>query len=121
MSQTVQRPPTGPEQEGFNGGGKPPLEPQKKPVFPNWGITAVATFVMVCLLLAGVVFSQQLGAIQRTSTTAASTTNSNNSSSSSNTSDSSSSSTTSNAPVAGPTMKHQLYNVQAPTALQGAR
>ena len=81
MSQTGERPPTSTEQGGFNGGGKPPLEPQKKPVFPNWGITAVATFVLVCLLLAGVVFSQQLGAIQRTSTTAASTTNSSSSSS----------------------------------------
>ena len=116
MSQTVERPPTSTEQGEFNGGGKPPLEPQKKPVFPNWGITAVATFVLVCLLLAGVVFSQQLGAIQRTSTTSASTS----SSSSSNTSDSSSTSTTSSAPVAGPTMKHQLYNAQAPAALQGS-
>ena len=43
MSQTVQRPPTSTEQGGFNGAGKPPLEPQKKPVFPNWGITAIAT------------------------------------------------------------------------------
>ena len=76
MSQTVQRPPTSTEQGGFNAGGKPPLEPQKKPVFPNWGITAVATFVLVCLLLAGVVFSQQLSTIQRTSTTSASTSSS---------------------------------------------
>ena len=76
MSQTVQRPPTRPQQEGFNGAGKPPLEPQKKSVFPNWGITAIATLILVGLLIAGVVLSQQLGAKQSSSTTTASTTSS---------------------------------------------
>jgi len=123
MSQTIQRPPIITEQGGSHGSGqpplepqKPPLEPQKRPVFPNWGITAIATLVLVSLLLVGVVFSQQLGAKQSASTTAASTT----SSSSSSTTEMSSTSTTSSAPVAGPTMKHQLYNAQAPAALQGS-
>ncbi len=36
MSQTVQRPPTSTEQGGFNGAGKPPLEPQKRSVMPGF-------------------------------------------------------------------------------------
>src|SRR2546429_9577302 len=114
MSQTIQRPPISTEQGGLNGAGKPPLEPQKKPVFPNWGITAIATFILVSLLIVGVVFSQQPGAKQSSSTSVASTT------SSSSTTDTSSAPTTSNTPVAGPTMKHQLYNAQAPAALHGS-
>jgi nitrite reductase (NO-forming) len=117
MSQTIERPPRITEQEGFNGAGKPPLEPrkpsfepEKKPVFPNWGITAIATLILVSLLLVGVVFSQQLGAKQSASTNVTSTTSSS----------SSSMSDTSSAPVAGPTMKHQLYNPQAPAGLQGS-
>ena len=113
MSQTVQRPPTGPEERGFNGAGKPPLEPQKKPVFPNWGITAIATLILVCFLIAGIVLSQHLGAKQNSLTFTAST-NSNSAT------DTSNAPTTSNTAVAGPTMKHQLYNAQAPAALQGS-
>ncbi|HEY6287577.1 MAG TPA: multicopper oxidase domain-containing protein, partial [Ktedonobacteraceae bacterium] len=113
MSQTVQRPPTRPEEGGFDGAGRPPLEPQKRSVFPNWGITAIATLILVSLLIGGVVLSQQLGAKQNSSTTSVST-------SSSSTTDTSSAPTTSNTPVAGPTMKHQLYNAQAPAALQGS-
>jgi nitrite reductase (NO-forming) len=113
MSQTVKQPPTSQEQGNFNRAGKPPLEPQKKPVFPNWGITAIATCILVGLLLAGVVFSQQLGAKQSSSTASVST-------SSSSTTDTSSAPTTSNTPVAGPTMKHQLYPAQAPATLQGS-
>jgi FtsP/CotA-like multicopper oxidase with cupredoxin domain len=113
MSQTVQRPPTRPEQGGFNGAGKPPLEPQKKSVFPNWGLTAIATLILVGLLIAGVVLSQTLGAKPASSTETAPST-------SSSTSETSNVPATSNTPVAGPTMKHQLYNAQAPAALQGS-
>jgi nitrite reductase (NO-forming) len=113
MSQTVQQPPTRPEQGGFNGAGKPPLEPQKKSVFPNWGLTAIATLILVGLLIAGVVLSQTLGAKPASSTATAPST-------SSSTSETSNVPATSNTPVAGPTMKHQLYNAQAPAALQGS-
>ncbi len=124
MSQTIERPTISTEEGDFQGAGKPslmpqkpPLEPQKKWVFPNWGITAIATLTLTCLLLVGVVFSQQLGAKQSASTTVASTTSSSSSSSMPNMG---STSTTSNAPVTGPTMNHQLYNPQAPAALQGS-
>jgi nitrite reductase (NO-forming) len=122
MSQTMQRPPASTEEGGFHGAEQPPLKtqeklpivPQKKQVFPNWGITAIATIILVSFLIVGVVFSQQLGAKQSASSTVASTT------SSSSTTETSNSSTTSSAPVAGPTMNHQLYNPQAPAALQGS-
>ncbi len=113
MSQTLERPPIRTEQVGYNGAGKPPVEPPKQSTFPNWGITALATFVFVILLVAGVVFSYQLGTMHGT-TTVAPTTNS------SSMSNMGSTSTSSNVTVPGPKMDHQLYNPQAPAALQGS-
>ncbi len=110
--QTIQAPPTSPMEKGPNGAGKPPVEPQRKPAFPNWGITAIASLILVALLIAGVVFSQQLGAKPGSSTTTAPATSS------------STAATTmpaiGNTPAPGTATPHQLYNAQAPAALQGS-
>ena len=119
MSQTIERPPVETEQRGYNEAAKPPITlpvaPPKQSTFPNWGITALATFVFVTLLIAGVVFSYQFGTMRGTTTTVPSTSNS------SSMPGMGSTSTSSSAPVAGPKMEHQLYNPQAPAALQGSK
>src|SRR6266487_3230649 len=110
MSQTIERPPTRPEQERQNGAGVP-VVPQQRSAFPNWGITAIATLVLVGLLITGIVLSQTLGTNQSSSTTTAPATSSSQTTSNAP--------ATSNTPVAGPTMAHKLYNAQAPATLQG--
>ncbi|HEX9132191.1 MAG TPA: hypothetical protein VF844_07855, partial [Ktedonobacteraceae bacterium] len=60
MSQLLERPPSRPEEAQHHGAGVP-VAPQRRPAFPNWGITALATLVLVSLLLTGIVLSQTLG------------------------------------------------------------
>jgi nitrite reductase (NO-forming) len=103
--QTIQRPPAKPEREGFNGAGKPPVEPQRRSAFPNWGITALATLILVILLVAGVVFSQTLGTKPGTSTTPAPTTTS--------------TPTSGTTPAPSPTTTHQPYDAHTSAAPQG--
>jgi nitrite reductase (NO-forming) len=86
-----------------------------RPAFPNWGITAIAVLFLLCLIIPGIVLSQQLGAKQASTSTAASTTTSSSSSSAAPTSTPTSNNTT---PVATPA--HQVYNPKAPAALQGS-
>src|SRR6516162_4919095 len=112
MSQTVQQPPPRLKEEGHNGAGVP-VVPQRRPAFPNWGITAIATLVLVGLLITGIVLSQTLGAKPAALTATAPA-------ASSSTQTTESMPATSNTPVAGPTMAHQLYPAQAPAALQGS-
>jgi nitrite reductase (NO-forming) len=115
MSQVLERPPIKPGQDGHQGAGKPPVVPQRKPVFPNWGITAIATLVLVSLLLTGIVLSQTLGTKPSSSTTTAATT-----SSTSTMPAMDNTPATGTTPATGPAMTHQLYNPQAPAALQGS-
>jgi nitrite reductase (NO-forming) len=119
MSQTLERPPVRPEQEKHNGAGGAhvPVVPERRPAFPNWGITAIATLVLVSLLLGGILLSQSLGPKQSASTTTAPATTS---SSSPSSGDTMNMPATSNTPATGPTMTHKLYNPQAPAALQGS-
>lgn len=89
---------------------KPVAEPQAqpvRPVFPNWGITAIATSFLACLLILGVVFSQQLGARQTSTPSAAPA----------NTSSASSNPSINATPASIPA--HQIYDPKAPAALQG--
>jgi nitrite reductase (NO-forming) len=111
MSQTVQQPPR-PKEEGHNGAGVP-VVPQRRPAFPNWGITAIATLVLVGLLIAGIVLSQTLGPKQSSSTTTAPATTS-------STSTTDTMPATSTTPATGPATAHPLYNAQAPATLQGS-
>jgi nitrite reductase (NO-forming) len=115
MSQVLERPPIKPEQDGHQRAGKPPVVPQRKPVFPNWGITAIATLVLVSLLLTGIVLSQTLGPKPSSSTTMAATT-----SSTSTMPAMDNTPATGTTAATGPAMTHQLYNPQAPAALQGS-
>lgn len=80
------------------------------PAFPNWGITAIATFILACMLILGVIFSQQIGARQTSTPPAAPA----------NTSSTSSNPTTNptSMPVSAPV--HQTYDPKAPAALQGS-
>jgi nitrite reductase (NO-forming) len=114
MSQILERPPIRPEQDGHQGAGKPPVVPQREPVFPNWGITAIATIVLVSLLLTGIVLSQTLGTKPSSSTTTAATGSTSTMPAMDNTP------ATGTTPATGPAMTHQLYNPQAPAALQGS-
>jgi hypothetical protein len=124
MSQILERPPIKPEQDGHQGASKPPVAPQlndhrgvvkppvvpqRKPMFPNWGITAIATLVLISLLLIGIVLSQTLGPKPSSSTMTAATT-----SSASTMPAMDNTPATGTTPATGPAMTHQLYNPQAP-------
>ena len=98
-----------------------PETPPARPVFPNWGITAIAVFFLSCLLIVGIVISEQYGVKQAgtQSTTSAALT----SSSSSNTSSmpmATSTSSTSSTTATGATVAHQAYDPKAPATLQGS-
>src|SRR5579859_6142754 len=101
---------------------RPQIQPAR-PVFPNWGITAIAVFFLSCLLIVGIVISEQYGVkqagTQPTIAAAPASTGSSNSSSmpaATSTSDTSATAT----PATGPTVAHQTYNPKAPAALQGS-
>ena len=90
-----------------------------RPLLPNWGLTAIAVFFLACILIGGVIISEQFGVRQAgtrvtTSSAPASSSSSNNSSMPMATS------TTSTVTGTPPTVPHQTYNASAPTALQGS-
>lgn len=90
-----------------------------RPLLPNWGLTAIAVFFLACILIVGVIISEQFGV--RQAGTQVTTSSAPASSSSSNTSSMPMATSTTNT-VTGtpPTVPHQTYNASAPTALQGS-
>jgi nitrite reductase (NO-forming) len=98
---------------------RPVAEPQAqqvRPAYPNWVITAIATFILSALLIVGVVYSQTRGTSQAPTPTAAPASTS--SGSTSTDTSTSSSPTTSTTPVAAPA--HRTYDAKAPATLQGS-
>jgi nitrite reductase (NO-forming) len=100
---------------------RPEIQPAR-PAFPNWGITTIAVFFLSCLLIIGIVFSQQLAPRQtNTPSTSAVPASTNNSSTNSMPAATSTSATnTSSTSATGPTVAHQTYDPKAPAALQGS-
>src|SRR5450759_688333 len=100
---------------------RPEIQPAR-PAFPNWGITTIAVFFLSCLLIIGIVFSQQLAPRQtNTPSTSAVPASTNNSSTNSMPAATSTSATnTSSTSATGPTVAHQTYDAKAPAALQGS-
>jgi nitrite reductase (NO-forming) len=91
-----------------------------RPLLPNWGLTAIAVFLLSCVLIVGIIISEQFGVRQAgtqptTSAALASSSSSNTSSMPMATSTSTTSTT-----ATGPTMTHQTYDPKAPIALQGS-
>jgi nitrite reductase (NO-forming) len=98
---------------------RPVAEPQAQQVrsaYPNWVITAIATFILSALLIVGVVYSQTRGTSQAPTPTAAPASTS--SGSTSTDTSTSSSPTTSTTSVAAPA--HRTYDAKAPATLQGS-
>ncbi len=90
-----------------------------RPLLPNWGLTAIAVFFLACILIVGVVISEQFGVrqagTQATTSSAPATTSSSNSNSMPM-----ATSTTSSTTATPPDVPHQTYNASAPAALGGS-
>lgn len=86
-----------------------------RPLLPNWGLTAIAVFFLACVLIVGVVISEQFGV--RQAGTQATTSGA---SSSSSDSMPMATSTTSSTTATPPNVAHQTYNATAPAALSGS-
>ncbi|HET8845164.1 MAG TPA: multicopper oxidase domain-containing protein [Ktedonobacteraceae bacterium] len=84
-------------------------EPPARPPFPNWAVIAVAVMAMVSLLVLGASFSHLAAPQNADSSQAAAASGSTTTISSAN---------TASTPAAVP--EHQVYNPQAPAALQGS-